>query len=143
MVSRQVARLAHAAGASVLVDNTLLTPSLLQPLTLKTSEEGHAVAADIVIHSATRFLCGHSDAIGGIIVARDLVLADKIRRSRNVYGGVLSPFNCFLITRGITTLSARMRVHSENALADPGSEMRRGLAVSKQGARPPGAVERP
>jgi cystathionine gamma-synthase len=117
VVAAQVARLAHAAGAMVICDNTFLTPSLLQPLTLKTNEEGAAVAADVVIHSAATFFSGHNDSVGGMIVTRDIGLAEQIRRARSVYGGILSPYHCFLMMRGIATLSARMRVHSENAMA--------------------------
>ena len=101
----------------VICDNTFLTPSLLQPLTLKTNEEGAAVAADVVIHSAATFFSGHNDSVGGMIVTRDIGLAEQIRRARSVYGGILSPYHCFLMMRGIATLSARMRVHSENAMA--------------------------
>jgi cystathionine beta-lyase/cystathionine gamma-synthase len=101
----------------VICDNTFLTPSLLQPLKLSTSDEGLAVAADVVIHSAATMLAGHNDSVGGMIVTRDIGLAEQIRRARSVYGGILSPYHCFLMMRGIATLSARMRVHSENAMA--------------------------
>lgn len=99
---------AHAVGALVVIDNTFLSPALLKPLDY---------GADIVIHSATKFLNGHGDALGGIAVMNDSELHQKIYRSRNLQGGILSPFNAFLIMRGIETLSMRMQQHSSNAMA--------------------------
>jgi methionine-gamma-lyase len=89
------------------VDNTFLSPALLRPL-----EYG----ADIVLHSATKFLNGHGDALGGVAVMNDAELHSKVYRSRNLQGGVISPFNAFLIMRGMETLSMRMNQHGANAM---------------------------
>jgi len=103
---REVARMAHQAGAVVVADNTFLSPALLRPL---------ALGVDVVVHSATKFLCGHSDALGGIVISNDREFIAKLRRGRNIYGGVISPFNAFLILRGIGTLPVRMKQHGANA----------------------------
>ena len=97
---------AHAAGVLVVFDNTFLTPALLRPLEF---------GADIVLHSATKYLNGHGDALGGVTVTSDQALYQTIYRSRNLHGGVISPFNAFLIMRGIETLSIRMKQHCANA----------------------------
>ena len=89
------------------VDSTFATPALQQPL---------ALGADVVIHSTTKYLGGHSDVIGGAIVTRDAELMAPIRYYQNAAGGVSSPFDCFLTQRGIKTLGIRMRAHCENAL---------------------------
>jgi cystathionine beta-lyase/cystathionine gamma-synthase len=102
----KVARMGHEAGAVVVADNTFLSPALLRPL-----EHG----ADVVIHSATKYLCGHSDALGGIVISDDTAFIEKLRTARNVYGGVISPFNAFLILRGIGTLPVRIAQHCANA----------------------------
>lgn len=104
---RRVIADAHAAGALVVVDNTFLTPALLKPL---------AYGADIVLHSATKFLNGHGDALGGVAVMNDIELYRKVYRSLNLHGGVISPFNAFLIQRGMQTLSMRMTRHCANAM---------------------------
>lgn len=104
---RGIVPAAHAAGALVVVDNTFLSPALLRPL-----EYG----ADIVLHSATKFLNGHGDALGGIAVMNDAALYEKVYRARNLQGGVISPFNAFLIMRGMETLSMRMQLHCTNAM---------------------------
>lgn len=103
---KKVTEMGHDAGAVVVADNTFLSPALLQPLTM---------GVDVVIHSATKFLCGHSDALGGIAVSNDEDFIAKLRTARNIYGGVISPFNAFLILRGIETLPLRMKQHSANA----------------------------
>ncbi len=103
---RRVIADAHAAGALVVVDNTFLSPALLRPL-----EYG----SDIVLHSATKFLNGHGDALGGIAVMHDHELYQKVYRSLNLHGGTISPFNAFLIARGLETLSLRMPRHCANA----------------------------
>ena len=103
---REAVRLGHEAGTVVVVDNTFLSPVLLRPL---------ALGADVVVHSATKFLCGHSDSLGGIAVSNDEDFLARLRTSRNIYGGVLSPFNAFMILRGIETLSVRMKQHCANA----------------------------
>ena len=103
---KAVSDIAHDAGAVVVADNTFLSPALLRPL-----EHG----VDVVVHSATKFLCGHSNAMGGIVVSNDEALIERIRRGRNIYGGVLSPFNAFAILHGISTLRLRMQQHCANA----------------------------
>ena len=104
---RAVAEIAHKAGATVVVDNTFLTPVLLRPL---------ALGVDVVIHAATKYLSGHGDALGGVITANDEQIIAGLRRARNIYGGVISPFNAFLVLRGISTLPIRMKRHCENAM---------------------------
>jgi cystathionine gamma-synthase len=103
-----IAELAHARGARVVVDNTFATPYLQQPLEL---------GADIVVHSATKYLGGHSDVIGGFVAVRDRALADEIGFLQNRAGAVPSPFDCYLVLRGIKTLAVRMDRHCENARA--------------------------
>lgn len=98
--------IAKKAGAVVVVDNTYLSPYLLRPLSL---------GADIVVHSATKYLCGHGDALAGIIIAAEPEHGEMVRRSRNIFGGILSPMNAFLLLRGIKTLSMRMDRHCANA----------------------------
>ena len=89
-----------------LADNTFLSLALLRPLRF---------GVDVVIHSATKFLCGHDDALGGMAISNDEEFIAKLRRARNTYGGILSPFNAFLILRGIETLPVRMKQHCANA----------------------------
>jgi cystathionine beta-lyase/cystathionine gamma-synthase len=104
----QVADMAHGAGAKLVVDNTFASPYLQRPL-----EYG----ADVVIHSSTKYLGGHSDAVGGLMVTRDKELRDRVAFFQNAAGAVPGPFDCFLIMRGIKTLPVRMRAHQENAMA--------------------------
>jgi cystathionine gamma-synthase len=104
----QVAATAHARGALVVVDNTFATPYLQLPL-----REG----ADIVVHSATKYLGGHSDVVGGFVALDDDVRADELRFLQNAVGGVPSPFDCYLVLRGLKTLGVRMDRHCENAAA--------------------------
>jgi cystathionine gamma-synthase len=102
---------AAQAGQSrplVVVDNTFASPALQRPLEL---------GADIVFHSATKYLGGHSDAILGIAVTSDDAVAERLRFLQNAMGGVPGPFDCFLILRGLRTLALRMERHSANALA--------------------------
>ncbi len=96
----------RAAGAVVVVDATWLSPCLFRPLEL---------GADIVIHSATKYLCGHGDALAGVITTRDEELAEELVRVRNVLGGILGPTNAYYLLRGMKTLPIRMRRHCENA----------------------------
>jgi cystathionine gamma-synthase len=103
-----VARLAAAAGAITVVDNTFATPYLQQPLEL---------GADLTLHSATKYLGGHSDVIGGLLATRSDALAERLRFHQNAAGAVPSPFDCFLVMRGIRTLALRMERASANALA--------------------------
>ncbi|GAA2749329.1 cystathionine gamma-synthase [Amnibacterium kyonggiense] len=99
---------AHAAGATVVVDNTFASPALQQPLTL---------GADVVVHSATKYLGGHSDVIGGVVVTSDDRIAEQVAFLQFAAGAVLAPMEAFLLTRGIKTLAVRMRQHSANATA--------------------------
>ena len=103
-----LADLAHGAGVLLAVDSTYATPVLQQPL---------ALGADLVLHSMTKYLGGHGDALGGIVLgARELI--DEIRQGALIhFGGAMSPMNAWLINRGLATLSLRMRKHQENALA--------------------------
>ena len=102
-----LAEIAHAHGALLVVDNTFATPMLQRPLEL---------GADIVVHSATKYLNGHSDMIGGIAVVRDdEELAQKLWFLLNSIGGIQGPFDSFLAMRGLKTLALRMKAHSENA----------------------------
>jgi cystathionine gamma-synthase len=104
-----VVRLAHEAGALVVCDNTWSTPLLQQPL---------ALGVDLVMHSTTKYLGGHSDVMGGALIARSgLPLVERLRFLQVNGGAVPAPFDCWLLLRGIRTLSARMRVHCENAMA--------------------------
>jgi cystathionine gamma-synthase len=106
---RAVASLAHDAGALVACDNTWATPFLQRPLSL-----GH----DLVVHSTTKYLSGHSDVMGGMVVVRDgLALTSRLRFLQANGGAVPSPFDCWLVVRGVRTLPCRMRVHCANAAA--------------------------
>ncbi|HEX7063080.1 MAG TPA: cystathionine gamma-synthase [Woeseiaceae bacterium] len=103
---RAVAAAARACGALLAVDNTFLSPVLQQPL---------ALGADLVIHSTTKYLTGHSDVVGGAVVAADRELAEKLDWWSNCLGVSGAPFDSFLTLRGVRTLHARMRQHEENA----------------------------
>ena len=101
-----ICKIAKEHGIPVMVDNTFATPCIQRPL-----EHG----ADIVIHSATKYLCGHGDAMGGVIVG-DAGLVNRVRSTAlKDFGGCISPFNAWLILRGLKTLSIRMRAHDKNA----------------------------
>jgi cystathionine gamma-synthase len=97
---------AHDAGAIAVVDNTFLSPALQRPIEL---------GADIVVHSTTKYINGHSDVVGGAVIARDSAVADELSWWANCLGITGSPFDSFLTLRGIRTLDARMRIHLENA----------------------------
>jgi cystathionine beta-lyase/cystathionine gamma-synthase len=97
---------AHAAGAMVVVDNTFATPYLQRPLEL---------GADIVVHSTTKYLGGHSDVIGGFAATNDPTIAERLRFLQKSLGAVPGPFDCWLVLRGVKTLAVRMRRHCENA----------------------------
>jgi cystathionine beta-lyase len=101
-----VAELAKKHGILSIVDNTFMTPYLQRPLEL---------GADIVIHSATKYLGGHSDVVAGLVVVKDALLAERLAFLQNATGGVLGPFDSFLLIRGIKTLSVRLDRHVENA----------------------------
>lgn len=103
-----IGRLAHAAGALLVVDNTFASPALQRPLKL---------GADIVIHSATKYLAGHSDVIAGLIAVRDTSLGDRLKFLQNASGNILGPWDSWLTIRGIETLPLRMEAHCRNALA--------------------------
>ncbi len=103
----KIASIAHQAGAVCVCDNTWATPILLQPF---------AWGADLVVHSTTKYLGGHTDVIGGAVVARsDSDLFQRLRHLQGASGAVPSPFDCWLVMRGIQTLPYRMRAHSANA----------------------------
>lgn len=106
---QQIVRIAKAYGVKVVVDNTFATPYFQRPL---------AFGADVVVHSATKYICGHGDALGGVAVSKD---ADYIKKLKFDYmcefGGVMSPFNAWLMLRGLKTLGLRMRQHEANAMA--------------------------
>ena len=103
-----VARLAHQHGVLVAVDNTFLSPYFQRPLEL---------GADLVVHSTTKYINGHSDSIGGAVVTRDDGLHEKLRHYQKSAGGILSPQDSWLVLRGVKTLGLRMRQHNDNALA--------------------------
>jgi cystathionine gamma-lyase len=103
-----IARLAHERGALVVVDNTFATPFFQQPFTL---------GADIVVHSVTKYLSGHSDLIQGAVLARDPAVFEPIHFLQNATGAVPSPFDCWLTLRGLKTLELRMLRHEQNATA--------------------------
>jgi cystathionine gamma-synthase len=103
---RAAAQAAHAAGAMVVVDNTFATPYLQQPLEL---------GADIVVHSTTKYLGGHSDVLGGFAATNDPTIAERLRFLQKSLGAVPGPFDSWLVLRGVKTLAVRMRKHCENA----------------------------
>jgi len=103
---RAVAARARAIGAITVVDNTFATPVFQRPLEL---------GADIVLHSTTKYLNGHSDVVGGIVVTRDADLAAQLRFLQNAAGAIPGPWDCFLTLRGVKTLAVRMARHAENA----------------------------
>jgi cystathionine gamma-lyase len=103
---RALAKLAKADGLLTIVDNTFMSPYLQQPLDL---------GIEIVVHSATKYLGGHSDVLGGALVTSNAEIAEKIKFYQNAYGAVPSPFDCWLMLRSVKTLSLRMRAHCENA----------------------------
>ncbi|HUL74453.1 MAG TPA: aminotransferase class I/II-fold pyridoxal phosphate-dependent enzyme [Vicinamibacterales bacterium] len=105
---RAVSHLAHARGALVVVDNTFATPFFQQPF---------ALGADVVVHSVTKYLAGHSDVIQGAVIARDAAVFEPVAFLQNALGGVPSPFDCWLTLRGLRTLELRMLRHAENAVA--------------------------
>jgi cystathionine gamma-lyase len=103
-----VARIARAGGARTVVDNTFATPFFQRPI-----EHG----IDLVCHSTTKYLNGHSDVIGGAVVTSDEGLFDRLRFLQNAVGGVPSPLDSFLVLRGLKTLHVRMERHASNAMA--------------------------
>ncbi|MEU2564728.1 cystathionine gamma-synthase [Streptomyces longispororuber] len=101
-----VARVAHEAGARLVVDNTFASPYLQQPL---------ALGADVVVHSMTKYMGGHSDVVGGALVVDDDALGEELAYHQNAMGAVAGPFDSWLVLRGVKTLAVRMDRHSENA----------------------------
>jgi cystathionine gamma-synthase len=108
---RAAADAAHAAGAIVVVDNTFASPYLQQPL---------ALGADIVMHSTTKYLGGHSDLVGGFLATNDPTIAERLYFLQKSRGAVPGPFDSWLVLRGIKTLAVRMRKHCDNAEAVAG-----------------------
>ena len=104
---KAVAEIAKKNNALLVVDNTFMTPYFQKPLSL---------GADIVIHSATKYLGGHSDVLSGLIVTNKQAVYDELKFLQNAIGAVPSPFDCFLVLRGIKTLALRMVQHEKNAL---------------------------
>ncbi len=102
----EISKIAHQHKAVVVVDNTFMSPALQNPLEL---------GADVVLHSLTKFLNGHADVVGGIVVVKDEKTYIHFRKTLNQIGGVIDPFNSFLVHRGLKTLAIRMEKHSENA----------------------------
>jgi cystathionine beta-lyase/cystathionine gamma-synthase len=105
---RAAADAAHAAGALLVVDNTFASPYLQQPL---------ALGADVVVHSTTKYLGGHSDTVGGFVATNDPTIAERLYFLQKSLGAVPGPFDAWLVLRGIKTLAVRMRQHCENAMA--------------------------
>ena len=143
---RFVTEAAHRAGALVVVDNTFLSPALQNPI---------AFGADLVVHSTTKYVNGHSDVVGGAVIAGEAALHEQLVWWANALGLTGSPFDSFLTLRGLRTLEARMRVHQENAAAIaalldghpavekvyfPGLASHPGHAVAARQQRGPGAM---
>ncbi len=101
-----LASLAHEHGALLIVDNTFASPYLQQPL---------ALGADVVVHSTTKYIGGHSDVVGGALVTSDAQLAERLTFHQNAIGAVPGPFDCWLALRGLKTLAVRMERHCDNA----------------------------
>lgn len=105
---RALAELAHGAGALLVVDNTFLTPYFMNPISL---------GADVVVHSATKYLAGHNDVIAGLLVSAVPEVSERLRYLIKTIGSGLDPFAAWLVSRGIKTLPVRMERHQQNALA--------------------------
>lgn len=105
---REVSRIAHAGGAEVVVDNTFMSPYFQRPIEF---------GADMVMHSTTKFLNGHSDGLGGMIAATKPIHAEKLAFMQKTSGAILSPFECWLVLRGVKSLAVRMEKHDENGRA--------------------------
>lgn len=105
---REVAKIAHAGGAELVVDNTFMSPYFQRPLDL---------GADMSMHSTTKFLNGHSDGLGGVIIASKPIHAEKLAFMQKTSGAILSPFECWLVLRGVKSLAVRMVKHDENGRA--------------------------
>ncbi len=142
----ELSALAKNKNVPVVVDNTFATPALQRPLDL---------GASVVLHSTTKYMNGHSDAVGGALITNDEALAERIRFLQNAIGAVPSPFDCYMVLRGIRTLSVRMQRHVESAqelarrlAADsrvrrvlyPGLESHAGHELAKRQMRGPGGI---
>src|SRR4029079_1401497 len=103
-----VGAIAHGRGVRLVVDNTFATPYLQRPL---------ALGADVVVHSATKYLGGHSDVVGGFLALNNHELAERLTFTQNAAGAVPAPFDCYLVLRGVKTLAVRMERHCANARA--------------------------
>ena len=103
-----ISRRAHAGGALVVVDNTFATPFFQRPFDL---------GADLIVHSVTKYLAGHSDLVQGAVIGRDASVFEPVKFLQNALGGIPSPFDCWLTLRGLRTLELRMLRHAENAVA--------------------------
>ncbi len=103
-----VAEVARAHGLTLIVDNTFLSPLLQQPL---------ALGADFVVYSTTKYINGHSDVVGGAVIARTEYLNEQLQFTANMHGTIAQPFDCWLVLRGLKTLPLRMKQHQENAHA--------------------------
>ncbi len=103
-----IGKIAHAKGALMVVDNTFATPVFQQPFEL---------GADLVVHSVTKYLAGHSDVVQGAVLANDQAVFEPVKYLQNATGGIASPFDCWLTLRGLKTLELRMQRHEENAAA--------------------------
>ncbi|MFP5237283.1 MAG: trans-sulfuration enzyme family protein [Acidobacteriota bacterium] len=103
-----IAKIAHAKGVEVSVDNTFMSPCLQSPI---------ALGADIVMHSTTKYLNGHSDAIGGALIGTTPEHKERLSLVQKAAGGIMSPFDCYLVLRGIKTMPLRIRQHEENGRA--------------------------
>jgi cystathionine gamma-lyase len=103
-----VADITHRAGAVLMVDNTFLSPYLQRPL---------ALGADLVLHSTTKYVNGHSDLVGGLVVTDDEALAERLAFLSNTLGGIQSTFDAYLCLRSVKTLAVRMQAHERNAKA--------------------------
>ncbi len=108
---KAIAAIAHNAGALLVVDNTFMSPALQKPFEF---------GADIILHSMTKFLNGHADVVGGVVVVKNEEMYREFRRVLNQIGGVIDPFNSFLVHRGIKTLALRMQQHCQSATAIAG-----------------------
>ena len=105
---KAVAALAHAKNAELVVDNTFMSPYFQQPL---------ALGADMVVHSTTKFLNGHSDGLGGAVVTTKPIHAEKLAFMQKAAGAIMSPFECWLVLRGVKSLAVRMEKHDQNGRA--------------------------
>lgn len=104
---KEISEIAKGIGALTVVDNTFMSPYFQQPLSL---------GADIVLHSTTKYINGHSDSVGGALITNDQQIFEQLKFNQNSLGAILSPFDSYMVMRGIKTLAIRMKTHQENAL---------------------------